>query len=194
MTTAYCTIAQVKTSLNIAGTQDDTLLTRVVTGASDWVDKHCGWGASGFQPAESTRRYGLQSLDILDGDLILDMPLLSLTSLSDGSGNSLNTADAQLHPINATRFFRIHLKTLDWALSSSEDRVAVVGKFGFSLAPPDAVVEATVMLSGWLFKRYQAALQDSSISPELGTILYASSMPKQVVEILRHFSSGKRFT
>lgn len=193
MTTAYCTIAQVKTSLNITGTQDDTLLTRIVTGASDWVDRHCGWGDSGFQPAESTRRYDASSLDA-GGDLTLDVPLLTLTSMSGGDGVAINAADAQLHPINATRYFRIHLKTLGWALSSTEDRVTVVGKFGYSVSPPSAVVEATIMLSAWLLKRYQAALQDSSISPELGTIIYSSSMPKQVVEILRQFSSGKRFT
>lgn len=192
MTTAYCTIAQVKTSINIAGTQEDTLLTRIVSGASDWVDRHCGWGDSGFQPSESTRYYDLHSLN-RNGDLFLGFPLLTLTSLSSGAGVAISTADAQLHPLNAVRYYRIHLKTSDWALSSEEDRVAVAGKFGYSLTPPSAVVEATIMLSAWLLKRYQAALQDSSISPELGTILYGSSMPKQVVEILRQFSNGNRF-
>lgn len=192
MTTAYCTIAQVKTSLNIAGSQDDTLLTRIVSGASDWIDRHCGWGDSGFQPSETTRYYDFRSLDE-GGDLFLGFPLLTLASLLSGAGVAISTADAQLHPLNATRFYRIHLKTSDWAISSSEDRITVVGKFGYSLLPPSAVVEAAVMLSGWLLKRYQAALQDNSISPELGTVLYGSSMPKQVVEILRQFSSGKRF-
>lgn len=191
MTTAYCTIAQIKTSLNIAGSQDDTLLTRIALSCSDWLDRHCNVPSSGFQPSSSTRYYSSASLD-RDGDLVLDVPLLELTSLTDGAGISILIADAQLFPINGSRKWRVHLKTADWQIASSEDRVAVTGKFGFSLTPSEAIVEAATMLSCWVFKRYQAALQDNAVSPELGTVIYGSAMPKQVVELLKPFRLGSR--
>ena len=46
------------------------------------------------------------------------------------------------------------------------------------------------MLAGWMFKRYQAALQDNAASPELGQILYGEAMPKQVMALLSPFRNG----
>ena len=48
------------------------------------------------------------------------------------------------------------------------------------------------MLSGWLFKRYQAALQDAAFSPELGQLTYSEAMPKQVRALLDPFRLGTR--
>ena len=51
--------------------------------------------------------------------------------------------------------------------------------------PPAPVREAAIMLTCWMFKRYQAAYrQDNAAVPELGQILYGEAMPKQVVALL----------
>jgi hypothetical protein len=54
------------------------------------------------------------------------------------------------------------------------------------------VKEATVMLAAWLYKRYQAGLQDAANNVEIGQMMYSERMPKQVVALLAPFRVGVR--
>lgn len=189
--TAYTTIALVKASLDVSGNADDTELTRIVAAASDWVDRYCGVLTGSFAPAESTRYYSSENL-AADGDIRLDQPLLSLTSVTDGFGAVVDSNNLVLFPLNGLLKWRIHRLDGAWGVDEYENFVTVVGKFGMSLTVPEGISEATIMLSAWIYKRYQAALQDATANAELGTVIYGESMPKQVRELLKPFRIGTR--
>jgi hypothetical protein len=52
---------------------------------------------------------------------------------------------------------------------------------------PPVVKEATAMLTAWTFKRYMAGLQDATASVELGQLMYAEGIPKQVQFLLQGY-------
>ena len=190
--TAYCDAYDVAVALNIAGSQDDGWLTTLADSASAWVDAHCAVPAGGFAvTADSTRSFDLCALE--DRALLLDVPLVSLTSLTNGDGTAINTAVVRLYPLNAGHYWSIHMLSTGPGWQWVQDGLyTVTGKWGWSTTPPTPVREATVMLAAWLYKRYQAGLQDAANNAEIGQMMYSEKMPKQVVALLAPFRSERR--
>jgi hypothetical protein len=189
--TDYCTVADVRLSLNIGGNADDTLIGRIVASASEWVDRHCALAAGSFKAAETTRYYDWPSINP-DGSLRVDIPLLALTELKNGDGSVIpnNSTSLILYPLNGEHKWNIHLLQQTFAVQPG-GFIAVKGKFGWSAAVPQPILEATIMLACWMYKRYQAALQDSTVNQELGSVIYGEAMPKQVRDLLRPFHLGQ---
>ena len=190
--TAYCTASDVQIALNIEGTQDDGWLTTLADSASAWIDAHCAVPAGGFAvSADTTRHFDICALE--DGALWLDMPLVSLTSLTNADGNAINTATVRLWPLNGPRYWSIRMLHTgpgwQWV---TDGLYTVTGKWGWSTTVPTPVKEATVMLAAWMYKRYQAALQDAANNVEIGQMMYSERMPKQVVALLAPFRIGQR--
>ena len=190
--TAYTTANDVALALNIAGTQDDAWLTTLAASASAWVDAHCAVPSGGFAVAsDSTRRFDVCALD--DGELRLDVPLVSLTSLTNADGSAVNVATVRLLPINGPHYWCIRMLSTGPGWQWVQDGLFVVtGKWGWSTNPPTPVKEATTMLAAWMYKRYQAGLQDAANNTEIGQMMYSERMPKQVVALLAPFRVGVR--
>lgn len=188
----YCTIADIKLSLNIAGNTDATLLARIVASASEWIDRHCGLPTGAFKAAESTRFYDWPSINA-DGSLRLDLPLLTLTELTNGDGVTISTGGTSvvLRPLNGDHKWNIELLNNSFTVNSGS-YIAIKGKFGWSEDVPQPIAEAAIMLACWMYKRYQAALQDATVNQELGSVIYGEAMPKQVQDLLRPFRWGQR--
>ncbi len=189
---AYCLNSDIATALNISGSQDNTWLTSLATSASAWVDAHCAVPAGGFAvAADSTRRFDVCALE--DGDLRLDMPLVSLTSLINGDGTAVDTATVRLLPVNGSHYWAIQMLATGPGWQWVQDGLfSVTGKWGWSATVPTPVKEATIMLAAWLYKRYQAGLQDAANNVEIGQMMYSERMPKQVVALLAPFRIGQR--
>jgi hypothetical protein len=189
---AYCLYSDIATALNIAGSQDNTWLTTLADSASAWVDVHCAVPSGGFVVAvDSTRRFDVCALE--DGCLLLDVPLVSLTSLTNGDGTSIDTATVRLQPINGPHYWSIRMLSTGPGWQWVQDGLfSVTGKWGWSTTVPTPVKEATIMLAAWLYKRYQAALQDAANNVEIGQMMYSERMPKQVVALLAPFRIGQR--
>ncbi len=190
--TDYCTANDIAQALNIAGVQDDGWLTTLAASASAWVDVHCAVPAGGFAVAtDGTRRFDTCALE--DGELLLDVPLVSLTSLTNGDGTSIDTATVRLQPINGPHYWSIRMLSTGPGWQWVQDGLFVVtGKWGWSATVPTPVKEATIMLAAWMYKRYQAALQDAANNVEIGQMMYSERMPKQVVALLAPFRIGQR--
>ena len=190
--TAYCTANDIAQALNIAGTQDDGWLTTLADSASAWVDAHCAVPWGGFAvAADSTRSFDACALE--DGVLRLDVPLVSLTSLTNGDGTAINKATVRLYPLNGGHYWSIRMLSTGPGWQWVQDGLFVVtGKWGWSTTAPTPVKEATVMLAAWLYKRYQAGLQDAANNAEIGQMMYSERMPKQVVALLAPFRIGQR--
>lgn len=186
MSVAYCTVSDVKDSgrLNITSTASDAAIVQLINTVSRKLDEFHNIPDGGFVvTADTTRYYGYGAIH--DGKLFLDMPCLSVTSLTNGDSSTIPSNGYRLQPRNESRKHFIELLT-GWGWGFNTDgEIIVVGKFGYSTAVPDHIAEACAMWSSHLLKRYQAALQDATANQELGQLIYSEAIPKQVLALLR---------
>jgi hypothetical protein len=190
--TQYCSIDNIKNSgrLNISGSTYDSDLISAAEAISRRIDEWYGLVANSFAQSISSTRYFDD--DCVDGDsLYLDHPIISIDSITDGQGNSVASANYRLHPRNAARYSEVRLlSTADsWAFDT-DGEIAVVGKWGYSASPPADIAEACAYWTAYLFKRWQAALQDATANQDLGQLVYVEQVPKQVRALLKNQTIG----
>ena len=162
---AYCTASDIKSRLDITTSAYDPKLTEFAEAVSEWIDIECKLPLGAFEvAADSTRYFGLESISNVDGQVLrLDAPLLSITSMTNGDGSALDAAAYRLHPRNEDVKWSIHLLSgYSWSFDT-DGEVVIEGKWGRSLFAPMPIREAAMLFAGWIFKRYQAALQDAKI-------------------------------
>lgn len=185
----YCAASDIQTALDILGYDNTAWLDSLSASACAWIDAYCGLPTGGFAvAADSTRHFDVCSLR--GAALLLDVPLLAVTTLVNADGNTIPAAGYRLYPLNEPRHWRIELRGgYGWAIVE-DGLYAITGRWGWSATVPAPVREAATMLAGWMFKRYQAALQDNAAAPELGQIVYGEAVPKQVIALLSPFRNG----
>lgn len=196
----YCTLDDLKRPgrLNINDTTGDNYdaeLYQIVSAASAAVDKYCNVPDGGFcVTADTTHYYGVESIrggytDIggwagTGSKLFFDMPCLSVTTLTDAGGQVIASNKYRLGPYNYNPKRWLELLSMVAWTWQTDGRITVVGKFGYATETPDVVREATAIYAAWMFKRWQAALQDATANQDLGQIIYGNEMPKQVKALL----------
>lgn len=181
----YCTLLDIQQSgrLDIVGTTYDPALISLIGVCSRWIDDYCRLPENGFAAsATSTHYFGHEEVD--GNVLLLDEPLVSIGALVNGDGSTLDASAYRLYPRNTSPKWGVELLSgyaWQWSLNGE---IAVTGVWGAAATVPAPVAEACRMLVAWMFKRYQAGLQDVTASPEIGQVIYAESMPKQVKALL----------
>lgn len=191
--TAYCTTVEVIAPgrLNVTANTYDTEIDSIIEAASALIDKYCRVPDGGFAISSDTTHYYTDE-NLHCGVLNLDMPCLSVTTLTDAAGNVFASNAYRLWPYNVTPKRKIQLLSSQAWSWIQDGRITVVGKFGYATEPPAPIREACAIYTGWLFKRWQAALQDATANAELGQIIYGSDMPKQVKAILEFYKDGTK--
>ena len=185
----YCTPLDVqqKGRLDIAGDAYDATLAALIGACSRWIDAYCRVPENGFNAtatATATHYFGRSDIGTDDNTLMLDAPLLSVARLANGDGAVLASDTYRLLPRNGLPKWGIALLSgyaWQWAV---DGEIAVTGVWGAAATVPEPVREACIVLAAWMFKRYQAGLQDVTASPEIGQVIYAESVPKQVKALL----------
>lgn len=185
----YCTVDDIKGSgrLNIQLDDYNSDLGSMIAGLSRRIDRHYGVVENAFaQTATATRYYEEDAVDWRT--LVLDMPIITVSSIVNGDGVTVPSDDYRLWPRNGRWYNEIRLRENATAISAwgfiTDGEIAVTGKWGFTLAVPDEIREATIYWAAWLLKRYHAALQDASANFDLGQVVYSEGMPKTVVNML----------
>jgi len=111
-----------------------------------------------------------------------------VSSIVNGDGVTVPADDYRLFPRNGRWYNEIRLRENATAISAwgfiTDGEIAVTGKWGFTLAVPDEIREATTYWAAWLLKRYHAALQDASANFDLGQVVYSEGIPKPVINML----------
>ncbi len=182
--TDYCTTSDVAAVLEITGSTYNTNLARIVTAASRWIDHHCKLPDNGLAQSTPATRYYAETRN---GLLRLDAPLISVTGIVNGDGSVIDVAQAVLWPRNGEWHGAIMLKSTAAWRWATDGEIAVTGLWGKAAVCPADVREACVILAAWIFKRYQAGLQDVTATGELGQLSYAKGMPEQVETLLRNY-------
>lgn len=135
ITNGYCTLPEFKAHRSIlsAAHTDDTAIEQIIEGASRMIDAICGrW----FYAYTQTRYVGFAS-SVNNRALDLGEDCLSLTSVTNGDGTTVTTADYYLNPRNHPVKTQIILKqgaAIVWMPDNSgntEGVIALDGSWGY---------------------------------------------------------------
>lgn len=186
---AYATLNDLKRELGIPAdnTGDDALLAALLTQAESFIDAQF---SARFEATVATRVYGPER--IIGSVLLLDAPLLSLTALVNGDGETIPVSDYELLPRNATPKREIRLRTgaaVGWAVDA-ERVVSVTGAWGYTITVPELVRRLTVRMATYYYRLRDAQVFDTVYNAELGMLTVPKGVPadaQQILNILHAF-------
>ena len=192
ITNGYCTLAELKTSLAITDSVDDTPLEAAITAASRMIDDYTGrfFYADGTSAAPVYRYYTpyndySQAVD----DFVSITAIATDENLDQTYGTAWSATDFLIEPKNNVRrgwpYNRlIAIGRYIWP-SGLPQAVRVYGVWGW-LATPSEVNMATLIQASRLFVRRQSPFGIAG-SPDLGTVRLSSRVDADVEVLLRPF-------
>ena len=197
ITNGYATLAQVKAAARITDTVDDELLELSIESASRMIDQHCA--RRFFTDGVETRVYLAQKSYTVDIDDVASVTLTLRTSddLDGVYDTTWSASDYQREPLNnrsngvvfpTTKLRAIgdYLFPVGWYRENlGEASVQVTAEFGFASVPTD-VVQACILMSLRLFKRFDSVLGVAGIGPDMG-VIRVSRVDADVAAILAPF-------
>lgn len=172
----YATLAEIKTYLSTASTNDDARLESAIESASRAIDATC---RRQFFATTATRYFEAEESDYLS----LPDDLLSVTELAIDLGNrnyvALAATDYELEP-NTTPYTSIYISpTGAQSFPLGRRGVRIQGSFGYCAtgSHPQAIKSACLILAVRYFKRRDAAFGVLG-TPELGYTRITSKDPE----------------
>lgn len=192
ITNGYCTLAELKASLNISDNVDDTALEAAITAASRMIDDYTErfFYVNGSVGSPVTRYYTAVDPYTINIDDITTVSEVATDDNFDRTfGTVWSTTDYMVEPINNpikgwpySRVLAIGSYIFPYQLPQS---VRIKGVWGFS-AVPSEVNMAALIQSSRLFGRRQSPFGIAG-SPDLGTIRLFSRLDADVEVLLRPF-------
>jgi hypothetical protein len=192
ITNGYCTLAEIKASLNITDSVDDTALESAVTAASRMVDDYTErfFYQNGTSGSPVTRYYtALDPYTINIDDIVTVTEVATDDNFDRTFGTVWSTTDYMVEPINNpiksfpyNRVLAIGSYIFPYQLPQS---VRIKGAWGFSAIPAE-VNMATLIQSSRIFGRRQSPFGIAG-SPDLGTVRLFSRLDADVEVLLRPF-------
>jgi len=192
ITNGYCTLAELKASLNITDSVDDTALEAAITAASRMVDDYTErfFYVNGSVGSPVTRYYTAVDPYTLNID---DITIVSEVASDDNFdrtfGTVWSTTDYMVEPINNpikswpyNRILAIGSYIFPYQLPQS---VRIKGVWGYTAVPAE-VNMATLIQSSRIFGRRQSPFGIAG-SPEMGTVRLYSRLDADVEVLLRPF-------
>ena len=186
ITNGYCTLAELKASLDITDSIDDSILERAITSASRAIDRYCG---RNFYKVTATRLFVPRDNYIVDIDDLVSLTTLKTTDDDTQTFDiTWSASDYQLEPLNGvvdgmpTPYTRIRaIGNYTFPLLDGEASVQIAGVFGFD-SVPDEVNYATMIQASKLYKRKDSPL--GVISGEYGAMRVGVRLDPQVSELV----------
>ena len=182
----YCTLDEIKASLDITEEQYDDLIQAQIIAVKTLIDNHT---ERQFDSVAEVRYF-----DGTPEPLFID-DLVSVTSIlldEDGDGTyeaTMATTDYILYPLNKSPKTRIELSNeSDYGgfASGIKQGVKITGTWGYSTVPGTINQTSIIQVSRW-FKRRESAYQDVTGSPELGQVVVYKALDPEVKLILEQY-------
>jgi hypothetical protein len=163
ITNGYCSLNELKASLRITDTVDDSLLELAVESASREIDSSCE--RTFYNMGTATRYFVAQDAFYTEIDDLISITHLKTDPDGDGSYTiTWSATDYQLEPLNGfvsgivSPSTGIRAKdTYLFPVEEGEALVEVRGVWGWS-ATPVAVKQATIIMASRLYKRNDSPL------------------------------------
>lgn len=192
ITNGYCTLAELKASLNITDAVDDTALEAAVTAASRMVDDYTErfFFVNGSVGSPVTRYYTpLDSYTVNIDDITYVSEIATDDNFDFTYGTVWSTTDYMVEPINNpikswpyNRVIAIGRYIFPYQFPQS---LRVKGVWGYSAVPAE-VNMATLIQSSRIFGRRQSPFGIAG-SPEMGTVRLYSRLDADVEVLLRPY-------
>jgi hypothetical protein len=192
LTNAYCTLAEVKASLRITDTVDDTLLELAVESASRSIDEFTS--RAFYSQGTAVKYYAADDSTYCRIDDLVTISELATDEDANGTfevvWNNYSSGaptDYQLEPLNNSApvdgvtapITAIRARNLRWFPTlNGQALVRVTGTWGYSTVPT-AIKQATVIQAARFFKRNDSPLGVLS-APDLGYIRVGSRLDPDV--------------
>lgn len=186
----YCTLAELKASLQIDDPNDNAALEVAIATASRMVDDYTGrfFYKDGTSLAPATRYYTPESAWVLPTDDFVSISEIASDDNFNRTYDSVWTAtDSMFEPVNnpsrgwpMTRILAVGSYIFPFTLPQS---VRVKGIFGWSAIPYE-VNMATMIQASRLFVRRQSPFGIAG-SPEMGTVRLSARLDADVEALLR---------
>jgi hypothetical protein len=187
---AYAALADLRVYLGLepAEIKQDDLLQDLLDRAQKMIEERTH---RVFEAGVDSTRY-FDAVDDVEGQtLYLDQDLCAITSITNGDGVTLLASDYVTKPRNDTPYYAIRLKTSSsktWTYQTdSENAIAIVGKWAYSISAPKDVVQATIRLAAWLYR--QKGTSGESDRPMVtgeGVTILPSALPKDVQDVIEN--------
>lgn len=188
----YATLADVKQFIGGSSSTDDDLIETFIGRVSRWIDRKTGrW----FYPKTQTRKF--HAVDNVDHRaLLLDEPLLTITTLTNGDGEVITSDEYVLEPTNSSPKAVIKLLAssgVSWTYQTDpEEAISVAGTWGMvSSTPPGGDFEdirhAAAAMTAWQYMKRENPTADRLAMPEMGVIQIPGKMPVDVAAILGNY-------
>lgn len=114
-TTRYASLADVRAELNAENTVDDADIMRGLLQVSRRIDQKLKRKLP-FAPYREARRFAITGsvINSIDGTLLFNMPLLSLTGVSAGSTTLTVGTNVQAYPVDSVPYYQLQLMGDAW--------------------------------------------------------------------------------
>jgi len=192
---AYTTASELKTYAGITEVVHDTLLASLIARAQATIDAYVGFSFEAA--ADSTRYFDAASVRAgghVDGRLLtFDTWCCSITSVTNGDGDTVAATYYVTEPRNGSRYYGIKLLAssgLSWESQSdgdAEKAITVVGKFAWSTTAPADIVHATLRLSLWYYRQRDSSTDLDRPMLAEGVTILPSMIPADVMRILDQY-------
>lgn len=185
---AYASVTQLKSWLDEDTGADDALLSDLIDRAQSWIETTT---QRQFEvQSDTTRTFdAVDDVNEATQTLYLDGDLCQITSITNGDSTAV-TAYVTM-PRREKPYYAIRLKDSadPWTYATDpEDAISIVGRWGYSVTPPDVIIQATLRLAAWMYKQRDTGLD--SDRPQVtaqGVMSFPAAMPKDVMQMLQPY-------
>jgi hypothetical protein len=193
ITNGYTTLADVKALLRVTSTDatDDGVMEELITQASRIID---GETRRTFYARSETKYF-----DTPEGvSLFIDNDdLLTITTLTNGSGTVITSAKYKLYPLNSSPKYEIRLlgsSGVYWEYTSSGDAdsaITIAGTWGYaSSAPADITGACNDIVVTAYHKRFGENVTGAATVTGAGVVITPKDIPDAAWKTLKRYMRG----
>lgn len=193
---AYTNTTDVKAYAGVDGSGDDAVIGDLIAQAQAIIERACR-GRVFEASADTTRKF--HAVEDVDGPVLhLDADLCQITSITNGDGTAVTSAQYTTLPANLTPWYAIRLKDssgVAWTYTDDPDEaISITGRWAWSVTAPADVEFATLRLAAFLYRQRDTSGGDNDrpIMSNSGAILLPSQLPKDVQDLMRPYWRGPR--
>jgi hypothetical protein len=184
-----------KTYLAITGSTEDSLLTTIINGAINYVERATG---RDFVSASATRSFPCLPQFVDSGRKMLTtkgMDFASVSAIVNGDGDTLSASEYYLWPIGALTdgrpYYRVVLTDesgLVW--TDRPSLIAVTAHWGFSTACPAAIFEALLELGANMYRRRQTGNTGQVLQVGRAVLVQPGDLSSTITDVIQAYKRG----
>jgi hypothetical protein len=196
ITNGYASLNEVKASLKITDSMDDSLLEMAIESASRLIDGYTG--RYFYNGGSAVKNFAAQAWWLVQIEDLQSVTEVASTDEVGGTYTVWTANDYQLEPLNgrvegtvspATRIRAVN--NYSWPVNEEQALVRVTGTWGWS-SVPIAVKQATILQAARIFKRLDSPLGVAGFG-DMGVVRVGSRLDPDVQHLIDPYRAMRNF-